>query len=103
DLKGHLVDDKFTIIDFGAPWCGPCHTAAETLSAYLRDHKDVAVRVVNLRADDVTLSYALPAAQQHLLYAPGLPWFLVYSPSGRVIHKSTSVEKVLAAIEKKRK
>ncbi|MEE2829925.1 MAG: heavy metal-associated domain-containing protein, partial [Myxococcota bacterium] len=20
DLKGHLVDDKFTIIDFGAPW-----------------------------------------------------------------------------------
>ena len=33
DLTSHLRADGYTVIDVGAPWCGPCHTAAERLAA----------------------------------------------------------------------
>lgn len=102
DIAASLVPGKFTIIDFGAPWCGPCHEAATRLAAYLDTHSDVAVRVVNLTSKDVTQSYALPAAQQHLEYAPGIPWFVVYSPKGKRLYQGLSLDKMLAAVAKKR-
>ncbi|MDP6932381.1 MAG: cation transporter [Myxococcota bacterium] len=103
DLGSHLEPDHFTIIDFSAPWCGPCHEAARRLSEYLAANEDVAVRVVHLAASDATGSFALPVAQQHLQSAPGIPWFLVYSPRGRVIYRGPDVENVLTRIDRKRR
>jgi thiol-disulfide isomerase/thioredoxin len=102
DLSQNLVSGKFTIVDFGAPWCGPCHEAAERLAAYLDAHSDTAVRVVNLASKDVGESYALPAAQQYLQYAPGIPWFQVYDPRGRRIYQGLDLDKVLSTLAKKR-
>lgn len=102
DLAAALVPGKFTIIDFGAPWCGPCHEAAALLATYLDSHSDVAVRIVNLDSSDVTESYSLPAAKQHLEYAPGIPWFVVYNPKGKRIYQGLSLDKVLDAVAKKR-
>ena len=102
-LKDHLAEGKFTIVDFGAPWCGPCHEAAETLANYLDAHSDVAVRVGNLGAEDVTGSYALPAAQQHLQYAPGIPWFQAYNAKGKTVYSGLSLDELFDAIEKQRK
>jgi thiol-disulfide isomerase/thioredoxin len=102
DIAASLVPGKFTIIDFGAAWCGPCHEAAERLATYLDSHSDVAVRVVNLISTNVSESYALPAAQQHLEYAPGIPWFTVYDPKGRRLYQGLSLDKMLTAVAKKR-
>jgi len=102
DLAEALVPGKFTIIDFGAAWCAPCHVAAERLAAYLDSHSDVAVRIVNLDSTNVTESYSLPAAKQHLEYAPGIPWFVVYNPKGKRIYQGLSLDKMLDAIAKKR-
>jgi thiol-disulfide isomerase/thioredoxin len=102
DLGEALVPGKFTIIDFGAPWCGPCHEAAALLATYLDSHSDVAVRIVNLDSSDVTESYSLPAAKQHLEYAPGIPWFVVYNPKGKRIYQGLSLDKMLDAVAKKR-
>jgi thiol-disulfide isomerase/thioredoxin len=102
ELAEALVPGKFTIIDFGAPWCGPCHEAADRLAAYLDSHSDVAVRVVNLASANVTESYSLPAAKQHLEYAPGIPWFVVYNPKGKRIYQGLSLDKMLDAVAKKR-
>ncbi len=102
DIEDNLVADKFTVIDFGAPWCGPCHTSAATLSAYLADHDDTAVRAITLDEEDPYASYALPVAEQHLKFVAGIPYFMVYAPSGKVIYRGAVVEGVIEAIDKKR-
>jgi copper chaperone CopZ len=103
DLKAHQVAGKYTIIDFGAPWCEPCHVAVEALVPYLQQHPDVAVRAVSLDSQDPSGSYELPVVAQHLQYVRGVPWFVVHAPGGRVLHKGMDVEAVMKAIDKHRK
>jgi copper chaperone CopZ len=103
DLKAQRLDDKYTIIDFGAPWCEPCHVAAEKLVPYLQQHPDVAVRAVSLGGEDPTTSYEQPVVAQHLQYVKGVPWFIVHAPGGRVLHKGMEVDKVMTVIDKHRK
>ena len=103
DLKAQQVADKYTIIDFGAPWCEPCHTAAEVLVSYLQQHSDVAVRAVSLDSQAPSGSYELPVVAQHLQYVKGVPWFVVHAPGGRVLHRGMDVEAVMKVIDKHRK
>ena len=103
DLKLQLVADSYTIIDFGAPWCEPCHDAAEQLVAYLTGHTDVAVRAVNLGGQDPSESYQQPVVAQHLQYVKGVPWFIIYAPNGKVLYRGMQVDKATLAIDKHRK
>lgn len=102
DLMKHAAEGKFTIYDFGAPWCGPCHVAEKMLKDYLREHDDVAVRAIVLAKDDPKASFAMPAATQHLQSAAGLPHFVVVSPSGKTVFNGSDVTRVLKRLDKKR-
>jgi thiol-disulfide isomerase/thioredoxin len=102
DLDEHLAAGKYTVIDFGASWCGPCHEAADVLATFLEEHSDVAVRAVELGGETAQDSYEQPVVAQHLSYVSGIPWLVVYSPDGKVIGKNRSVEKVMALISKHR-
>ena len=102
NLDQHIVAGKFTIFDFGAPWCGPCHVAEKMLKDYLKDHADVAVRAVVLDSDDAKASFAMPVAHQHLGAAPGLPYFVAIGPSGRTVYRGADVAKLLKKVDAKR-
>ena len=103
DLAASLAPGKFTIVDFGATWCGPCYTAAERLAGYLRAHPDTAVRAVMLEGADARASFAQPIVKQHLQWAEGLPYFLAYGPTGKQLYKGSDLDALLATLDKKRK
>lgn len=102
DVAAHLAPGKYTVIDYGASWCGPCHTAADQLAEYLRGHTDVAVRVVQLGGETADESYAQPVVAQHLQYVRGIPWLVVHAPDGKVVTRGQSVDKAIAAIDRHR-
>ena len=102
EIKEHLVEGKFTIFDFGASWCGPCHAAAQRFKAAMTTHSDIAVRAISL-GDDPSLSFEHPVVQQHMSFANGLPWFILYSPSGKRIYQGGDVDALLKAVDRKRK
>lgn len=102
DLATHRAENRFTVYDFGAPWCGPCHVAEKMLKDYMRDHADVAVRAIVLDSDNAKNSFAMPAAQQHLMSAPGLPYFVVVAPDGRTVYRGSDVARALKKMDAKR-
>jgi thiol-disulfide isomerase/thioredoxin len=102
ELDAHRVPDKFTIFDFGASWCGPCHVAANQLREILAQTPDLAVRAISL-GHDPKASFDYPVVKQHMAFASGLPWFIVVSPSGKKIYEGAKLDDALKAIKKKRK
>ena len=101
-LEDHRVGSKFTVYDFGAPWCAPCHGAEILLKQYMSEHPDVAVRAVVLDAANAVDSFDMPAAKQHLTNAPGLPYFVVVSEKGKTIYRGSELPKALKQMDKRR-
>lgn len=46
-LNGTIEDNEIVIIDFWAPWCGPCKSFAPTYEAVSEKHADVVFAKVN--------------------------------------------------------
>lgn len=42
-----VTDNAFVIVDFWAPWCGPCRSFAPTYEKVSEDHEDVIFAKVN--------------------------------------------------------
>lgn len=103
DLAAFAAVGKFTVYDFGADWCAPCHTTVAALQAYMRSHTDVAVRAVILGGADAKASFAAPIVKQHLQFAAGLPYLIVRSAAGKTVYEGSDVVAALAAIDKRRK
>lgn len=42
-----VTDNSFVIVDFWAPWCGPCKSFAPTYEKVSEDHQDIVFAKVN--------------------------------------------------------
>jgi len=81
DVRKHLVRGKFTIFDFWAEWCGPCHVLTPKIERLVQQRSDVALRTIDLEQWDS------PAGKQATkeFGVPGLPYVRVYGPDGRFV------------------
>lgn len=81
DVRRHLARGKFTIFDFWAKWCGPCHVLTPKIERLVQQRSDVALRTIDLEQWDS------PAARQATkeFGIPALPYVRVYGPDGHFV------------------
>lgn len=47
NFESTVADNPFVVVDFWAPWCGPCRTFAPVFEKVSEDHDDVVFAKVN--------------------------------------------------------
>ena len=79
DVRKHLARGKFTIFDFWAEWCGPCHVLTPKIERLVAENANVALRTIDLK------NWESAAAKQATkdFKLPGLPYVRVYGPDGK--------------------
>ncbi|GAB0148629.1 MULTISPECIES: thioredoxin [Marichromatium] len=45
-----IKDNDFVVVDFWAPWCGPCRSFAPTFEKVSEDHEDIVFAKINTEA-----------------------------------------------------
>lgn len=92
DLRRHLARGKYTIFDFWAEWCGPCHVLTPKIERLVQQRSDVALRTIDLKSWDSAA--AKQATEEFRL--PGLPYVRVYGPDGKFLGEvvGNDIEKI---------
>jgi thioredoxin 1 len=56
-FAGHINDRALAVVDFWAPWCGPCRAFAPTFEAAAAKHPDVLFAKVNTEDEQELAGY----------------------------------------------
>ena len=92
ELASLLVPTKVTVIDFFAPWCGPCREVDNHLAMVLAGRTDLAVRKLDV------VDWDSPLARHYMAKLPALPVQIVFARDGHKVATLSGLD--LAALDR---
>ena len=72
-------EEKYTVVDFWASWCGPCRAAVSDIRALLEKYGDRGLAVVGINCSEENTEDGINAAHEL-----GMTWPVIYASDGEV-------------------